>query len=237
MVTMKKRIQIWDLPTRLFHWSLVAAVFYSWFSVEILEDMQQHFYSGYAVLTLLLFRIAWGFFGSHYSRFSTMLFSPKDILDYLNNFRVSDSKPYCGHNPLGSLSAILMILVLFAQTLLGLFSSDDYFFGPLTGLVNNDMIASASELHSLNKDLIYVLIGLHLAAIVYYQLRKKQNLTKAMITGSKPSPDSVEYADVSDVKLANKLLPLVIALLCIAVVYWLATAFLDRLPTPTETFY
>lgn len=235
---MKKIIPVWDLPTRLFHWSLSISVFYSWFSIEVLEDMQQHFYAGYVVCHLLLFRIVWGVLGPHYARFRSLPCSPRTVMSYLKNVGSSDNaKRYLGHNPLGSVSAILMIIALFAQVSLGLFSNDDYFFGPLSGVLDSATSSLFSEWHTLNSNLVFVLIGLHIAAIIYYKLRKKEGLTKAMITGDKVLSDSIEYLDIKPTKPANKLLALIVYLMCIAAVYWLATAFADRLPTAAESYY
>lgn len=234
---MKKMIPVWDLPTRLFHWCLCVAVFYSWFSIEILEDMQQHFYAGYAVCHLLLFRLLWGLVGSHYARFKSFPCSPTNLFNHVKDLRYSREKTYLGHNPLGSLSAILMIVVLFIQASLGLFSSDDYFFGPLSGLINSETVSMLSEWHTLNSNAVFALIGLHIAAIFYYKLRKKQSLTQAMISGEKVVLDSAEYVDLKRIKPINKLLALIIYLFCVAATYWLATAFLDRLPTLSESYY
>lgn len=236
---MNKKIVVWDLPTRLFHWCLVSAVFYSWFSIEILEDIEQHFYSGYVVLQLLLFRLVWGVVGSHYSRFASFYYSPRYTLRYLKSLWSPNAEQYLGHNPLGSLSAALMIIVLLSQAMMGLFSSDDYYFGPLSGLVDNEIVTLLSELHLLNSNMVYGVISLHIVAILYYALRKKDALTKAMITGEKRVTDDIDYADLeSSNKLpASKLLALIIFLCCAVFVYYLATAFLDRLPSPLESYY
>lgn len=236
---MKKYSYVWDVPLRLFHWGLASAVFYSWFSIEVLDDMQQHFYAGYAVLTLLLFRLIWGFIGSPYARFCSFIFSPSEVIEYAKDL-FSKSNPsknpkYLGHNPLGGLSAMLMIVALLAQASLGLLSSDDYFFGPLSGLVESTTIGLASQFHSLNSNLVFTLIGMHVLAIIFCKIVKKQALTAAMFTGKKPSV----LIDVSgeDNRLFKQLLAVISLVVCSLIVYWLATAFLDRLPTPTESYY
>ena len=234
---MKNLIRVWDLPTRLFHWTLAIAVFYSWFSMEVLENMQQHFYSGYVVLSLLLFRLVWGLVGSYYARFSSFPCSPRSILNYLKGLRSPKPERYLGHNPLGSLSAILMILLVLVQAVLGLFSSDDYFFGPLSGLVDSKVMTWASEMHLLNSNAVFAVIGLHIAAILYYQLIKKERLTKAMITGDKVLIDGVEYVDGQPTKPANKWLALLVFFLCVGVVYYLTTAFFDSLPSASDSYY
>ncbi|MFT6407519.1 MAG: cytochrome b [Arenicella sp.] len=232
---MTKRVAVWDLPTRLFHWCLVLSVFYSWLSVDVLENMQHHFYSGYVVLTLLLFRLIWGVVGSYHSRFTSFLFSASETINYAKSLGGTGSgKRYLGHNPLGSISAVLMILVLLAQAALGLFSSDDYFFGPLSGLVSADSIARLSELHLLNSNAIFALIGLHVVAIIYYKVRKRESLTSAMLSGNKALRDSQAPLETKPVRY---LLALIILLLCAALVYFLVTAYLDVLPSSTGSYY
>ena len=234
---MTNTVTVWDLPTRLFHWALLSAVVYSWLSVEVLEDMQQHFYSGYAVLTLLLWRLAWGFVGSRYSRFRRFFFPPRELLDYAKAFFCRTARGtntrYLGHNPLGSLSALAIILVLLIQGSLGLFSTDDYFFGPLAGLVGSDTMAQLTGLHLDNVNLIYVLLGLHLAAIIYYQVVKKESLTKAMVTGRKNNVDDKAHQP----KPASNLLALVLLLLSAGLVYWLTNAYVDLLPAADYDYY
>ena len=234
---MKTRIQVWDLPTRLFHWCLSIAVFYSWLSIEILENMQHHFYAGYSILTLLLFRLVWGFIGSRYSLFKSCIHPFSELFSYAKNLLKPSGKHYLGHNPIGGLSAILMIILLLGQALLGLFSSDDYFFGPLSGIVSSEIITTASEYHSLNSNAIYALIGIHICAIIYYKFRKKEALTSAMITGSKSVLNNHEAVSAKSNKSANSILALIVFLICVAGIYWLTTAFIDSLPTPSESYY
>lgn len=178
-----QKVYVWDLPLRLFHWALVGLVCYAWYSVEILEDMDQHFLCGYAILTLLLFRVAWGFWGAKHALFRAFIKRPKTILNYL---RGRQSEPYLGHNPLGAISVILMLALLLTQAISGLFSDDEYYyFGPLTGFVSGDTVSFFSTLHHQNVDFIIAVLALHVGAILYYELFKKQRLVKAMITGRK----------------------------------------------------
>lgn len=230
---MKRSVTVWDLPTRLFHWGLLAAVFYSWLSVEILEDMQQHFYAGYTVLTLLLFRVVWGFVGSRHSRFRSFLFPMSEIIAYAKSITAVSDKRYLGHNPLGSLSALAIILVLITQVGLGLFSTDDYFFGPLAGLVDSDTMAWLTSLHLDNVNIIYALLGLHVIAIAYYKLRKKEPLTKAMITGIKET----DAGGAEHIKPASNWRAVIVLALCAALVYWLVNAYTDLLPTSNYDYY
>ena len=113
---MSKQVLIWDLPTRICHWLLAISITYSWYSVEIAEDLEQHFWSGYTILTLILFRFTWGFIGSRYARFSSFLFPIKEIVSYAKSIRTRPTdKNYLGHNPIGSLSALAMMLAILLQ--------------------------------------------------------------------------------------------------------------------------
>lgn len=232
---MSLTVKIWDLPTRLFHWALVLGVAYSWYSVEIMEDMEQHFLSGYFVLTLLLFRLIWGFVGSRYARFSSFLFSVSAIKAYARGVFAKNTPPHAGHNPMGSLSVIAMLLVLLIQATTGLFSNDDYSFGPLSGLVEKATRSWATEIHHINSDIIWVLVAIHILAIGFYQFYKKERLVGAMITGKKQLEAHASRAQ-DGIKSPRLVLALIIFLVCAAFVYWLANAYIDLLPAGNFEF-
>jgi cytochrome b len=190
----KKRI--WDLPVRLFHWTLAVLVAVSLITQKIGGNaMEWHFLSGYAVLALLLFRLAWGLVGSRYARFSSFLYAPAEIVAYLRGA----AHRHHGHNPLGSLSVFALLGVVLAQAISGLFSNDDIASeGPLVKFISKDWSDSFTWFHkAVSGNLIYALIGLHIAAIAYYYVRKKQNLVKPMITGDKVIDADAPAADDS----------------------------------------
>ncbi len=220
-------VNVWDLPTRLWHWLTAIAIFYAWFSIDILENMDHHFWSGYTVLALILFRLIWGFCGSTYSRFKAFFKSIKDLSSYRKTLFKKDSTPYLGHNPIGSLAALTMMLCIAIQTLTGLFNTDDYFFGPLSGLVDSASRNWFGQIHDRNFDVLTILIGLHLIAILFYQFYKKQNLSQAMLTGRKPLTELSRHT----IKKASLLLALIVILICIAVVYGLANCCQDSIPS------
>lgn len=176
---------IWDFPTRLFHWMLVLSISWSWISIEILEDLEQHFWAGYTVLGLLVFRILWGCVGTYYARLKSLFFPPSEIIAYAKSLTLPSSKKYPGHNPLGSLAVLAMLTLLAAQVGTGLFSTDDYSYGPLASLVSLDTIDRLTELHKSNFDLLQILIGVHVLAILAHNIFKKENLTAAMFSGRK----------------------------------------------------
>ena len=172
------RQPVWDLPTRLIHWGLVGLIAFSWWSVHH-HHTDWHIWSGCAILTLLIFRILWGFFGSSTARFANFVRGPRAIGDFVRGRWTG-----IGHNPLGALSVIVLLLALFVQVGLGLIAEDEdgLYAGPLYRLVSSDTSDKARDLHELWFNIILGLVLLHVAAIVLYRVRGK-HLTKPMITG------------------------------------------------------
>ena len=185
--TEPKRVKVWDLPTRLFHWLLVVFVVVSFTTAEIGGNaMPYHQKSGYIILTLLLFRIAWGFFGGRSSRFVSFVCSPATVLRYVTESLSRRSPRYFGHNPLGGWSIIATLLALLLQAGTGLFANDDIFTeGPLAHLVSKAASDWLTRIHRLNSDLIVILVVIHVMAIIFYLLVKRDNLITPMITGFK----------------------------------------------------
>ena len=169
---------VWDLPVRLVHWLLAGLIAFSWWSVHN-HHTDWHIWSGCAILTLLIFRLLWGFVGSSTARFANFLRGPRAIGEYLHG-RWSG----IGHNPLGALSVIALFLSLAIQVGLGLVAEDEdgLYTGPLYRLVSIDTSDKARDIHELWFNVILGLIALHVLAIIIYRLRGKY-LTKAMITG------------------------------------------------------
>lgn len=179
---------VWDLPVRLFHWSVVLLIGLSWWSAEESLD-RVHFWSGYALLFLLLFRLFWGFAGSSTARFASFVRGPWAVLDYLRHGEQSQA----GHTPLGALSVIAMLLALFVQIAAGLIQidEDDFVEGPLAGLVDHDIAVLAHDVHEIVFNILLGLIALHLLAILYYQLLRRRSLVQPMITGRADLPAGV----------------------------------------------
>ena len=178
------KVLVWDLPLRLFHWLLVLLVVVSVVSANIGGNaMQVHMLSGYSVLALLLFRILWGFLGGTHARFASFVRGPAAVIAYL---RGKESGRHPGHNPAGAWSVILMLAVLLAQAATGLFANDDIATeGPLAKLVSKALSDRITGIHHLNVKLLFALIGLHLSAVAFYVLYKRDNLVKPMLTGFK----------------------------------------------------
>lgn len=174
-------VRVWDLPTRLFHWALVALIAFSWWSGE--EELTGwHMWSGYAVLALLVFRIVWGFVGSSTARFANFVTGPRTIAGYLRNVK---GWAGVGHNPLGALSVVAILVMLAVQVTTGLFQTDDdgLVEGPLAPLVGYDLAEAAHDLHETSFDVLLVLIGIHVAAILGYRLFLGKDLVGPMLSG------------------------------------------------------
>ena len=195
------RVRIWDLPVRLFHWTLVLLIAFSWFTGEQGSDwLPWHFLSGYAILTLLLFRLAWGFFGSTYARFAHFLRGPQAILAYLRR-----PGTVFGHNPVGGLMILALLVLLFVQVGTGLFADDDIMTqGPFGGWVSGRTRELLTTIHRINVNVILALIAVHVLAAFYYLTMKRENLIGAMIRGWRAMP----ARDPAAVRFAPPLLAL-----------------------------
>jgi cytochrome b len=205
------KIRIWDLPLRLFHWLLVVAVIGSFVSVKLGGNaMIWHGRFGYIVLSLIFFRLIWGFVGTHHARFAQFIKSPKAIFAYLKN---PTETP--GHSPLGAISVIVLLGLFLSQALAGLFASDDIAFdGPLVKYVASTWVELLTSFHRLNEWVLLALVGVHVGAILYYKYAKRINLISAMITGDKEWADAAPLVqDNSKVRLKAMALLMAIALI------------------------
>jgi cytochrome b len=183
------RLKVWDLPTRLFHWLLAALVISAWLTAEN-HLMDLHRYCGYGILTLVLFRLYWGFAGSTTSRFSHFVRGPRVFFAYAAKLFKRAGNGTVGHNPMGGFSVLALLFLLLVQTVLGLFAvdTDGLESGPLARHVTFAAGRTAAELHELVFDLLYVVVILHLAAVLFYVFYKRENLVRAMVTGFRPWP-------------------------------------------------
>ena len=182
------RIRLWDAPLRLFHWSLVAAV-----GTLIVTGklggawMPVHGYAGRAVVGLVVFRLVWGVVGSAPARFASFWPTPGRIAAYLRG-----QWQGVGHNPLGALSVLALLTLLALQAGTGLFGNDDIAYtGPLADLVSTDFSEQITHWHQRLANVLYVLLGLHVAAIAFYKLVKKHDLLRPMVTGWKQVPAQI----------------------------------------------
>lgn len=190
MADVSKRVRIWDLPVRLFHWTLVVLLCVSYFSGRAGGDwMKLHFWSGYAILTLLLFRIAWGFVGSTTARFSHFVKGPGAWFYYLKSFATGRKTFDVGHNPVGGIMVVVLILAVLAQAGAGLFSADTDMGtvnGPLANSISDKWVDRLTFFHKFWVNVIIGLAALHILAALTYLVLKRQNLIGSMFTGRKP---------------------------------------------------
>lgn len=226
---MKKIIRVWDLPIRLFHWLLVACIIGSLVTIHLFDSaVELHAYFGYCILTLLVFRIIWGFVGSKYARFASFVPNRESILNYLQG----KSPRFLGHNPIGALSVFALLFVLSVQVVTGLFVDDEIAFqGPFAKYASNAVVSLLSEIHQGNQVVIYALITIHILAIGYYKKFKGENLIKPMITGDKEIDPSEETSYLpSDLGHSSKdgALQRVLALLLLSLIAVVVGYFITR---------
>jgi cytochrome b len=180
------RVRVWDLPTRVFHWSLVFFFAGLVITGEIGGPaMVWHFRFGYCVLSLLLFRFVWGFAGGRWSRFSVFITGPATILRYARGEGTAQQS--VGHNPLGALSVLALLAFAMLQVSAGLFSDDEIATaGPLAKMVSGSWVSFATYYHTkIGKIILIVLVQLHIAAIIFYRVRRSENLVLPMLNGDK----------------------------------------------------
>ena len=199
-------VRVWDAPTRFFHWVLAGCVVALLITAQVGgAAMEWHFWLGYTVLALLMFRFIWGLVGGRWSRFTSFLYSPGEVLRYVQG--KSETEHWVGHNPTGALSVFALLGFLSLQVASGLFSDDEISAnGPLTRFVSSTWVSNATYFHKeIGKLVLIVLVALHVSAIAFYFFKKHDNLARTMITGDKnlavPAKQSADKA-VDRVKAA-----------------------------------
>ena len=180
------RIRVWDVPTRLVHWLVVLLIALSWWTGKA-GRMEWHRWSGYVLLGLLIFRIYWGLVGSSTAKFSEFVRGPRTIASYLKGNRPATP----GHNPLGALSVVTLLVLLATQILLGLFAVDvdGIESGPLSTYVSFEGGRAAAEWHEDVFNVLSGLIVLHIAVVIYYVFFRKEPLVAAMMHGKRAYPE------------------------------------------------
>ena len=220
-----QRQLIWDIPTRLFHWLLVLSIVAQYATAEWMDNATQwHFYIGYFTLGLLVFRIIWGIFGPEYARFSQFVTGPKQVIAYLRTLFDKNSPSVAGHNPLVGWFVIVMLTLLIIQAISGLFMTDDIFLdGPYRAMADDSTLDVMNTLHHLAFDILIWVIALHIAAILFYAVYKKQKLVPAMLHGKKDTHSPA-------IKSSKLVLALIVAVLSAAALYYA----IDVLPPEPE---
>ncbi|MGZ5061886.1 MAG: cytochrome b/b6 domain-containing protein [Usitatibacter sp.] len=218
------RIRLWDLPTRIFHAALAILVVFSFATGKIGGGwMAWHLKSGYAILALVIFRVAWGFAGSGASRFGAFLAGPRTALRYAGETLAGRHPFMPGHNPMGGWMVMLMLALLLVQAATGLFADDEIATqGPLAVKVSEALVARLTTIHKYNEWVVVAAVALHVAAVATYQWAFKVNLIGPMVHGWKDVPLGTMAAEP---RRASSLLALILLAAAAAAVYWLVVVY------------
>ncbi len=217
-----RRIRVWDLPTRMFHWALAVLVVFSFVTGRVGGQwMAWHLRSGYAILTLLAFRLAWGFVGSETARFAQFVRGPRAAIAYARAAFGGHPPAFTGHNPLGAWAIVLMLAALAVQAATGLFSNDEIATeGPLAVKVSNATVSRMSAVHSYNEWVVAALVLVHVAAIAWYRWKWHARLVGPMLHGWSEALPGMPEPVGRPAALAVALI-----LACATAVYWLVAVY------------
>ena len=206
--------RVWDLPTRLFHWTLALLVALQYATGEFhFLDMRWHFWLGYATLAVVAFRVLWGFCGSQTSRFGDFLRGPRAVFAYIRALVSTNPQTHIGHNALGGWSVLALLASVAVQSVSGLFASDEIDTdGPLVAHVSDASVKLMTRVHHWNENVLLILVCLHVAAVLLYLLVKHDDLITPMITGVKRA------VHTQKLRFANAWLAIVLFVLCAALV-------------------
>lgn len=191
------KVFVWDIPIRLFHWGIVLLIGLQWWSSHDLKNYALiHQIGGYCIFVLVLFRILWGFFGSYHSRFADFIYPIYRIVHYASVMVQLKPPVYVGHNPLGGLSIILLLLCLLVQIITGLcMISETGIQGMLSGWLSHETAQLMAVIHAINFDILLTLAIIHILAVFFYLVVKRENLVKPMFVGYKELPLNQEELD------------------------------------------
>lgn len=216
-----RKVPVWDLPTRLFHWTLVLLVIFSIVTVKVGGDwMVWHERSGLSILTLLAFRIIWGFVGGEHARFASFIRGPGTTIRYALATLRGGGARHLGHNPLGAGSVIALMLSFGTQAVTGLFVDDEIATrGPLANSVSGTVVTWATRIHRWNEKVMIALVILHLCAIAFYAIKKKDNLVGPMFSGEKEWDGAVDHTKARG---STGLAAIIVIAIAAAVYYFIA---------------
>lgn len=217
----KTTIEVWDLPTRLFHWSLVVCLGMLWLTGEF-EFLDLHEMAGVAVLVLIAFRILWGFVGGEFARFTSFIRGPAAVKTYLAALVRWKLPKELGHNPIGGWSAVAMLVAITVDASMGLFGTNgNHYDAPLSKFVSTGTARFLTELHEDGFNVILVLVGVHLSAIAFYLVVFRKNLVSPMISGTTLAEPEIIPARVRPGRVWLAVICLALAATCVIwVVYF-----------------
>jgi cytochrome b len=209
-----KQVKVWDLPTRVFHWSLVALVVTAWLSPEDRGVLYViHSVAGYLVFLLILFRLVWGVVGNERARFGDFVRGWPAVRAYMGGLLRFKPAHSLGHNPLGGWMVVLLLAMLLAITVTGMIGAARQPGALLNGIVDPTLSRSVRHIHELLAKILYFLVGLHILGVLVDWLLTRDNLVRAMITGRKTVADDAVAADARGGSLG---VAAVVAALCAA---------------------
>lgn len=183
---MMQRTLIWDLPTRVFHWSLATSFALAWLTAESDAWLTLHVFCGYLMFALVVFRLLWGMVGSHFSRFANFWFAPSQVLAYLNQLRRGQAPRHIGHNPAGSLAIYLLLLLAFGVTVSGVLTlGAEEQHGLAAGWFGMAQAKLLKNLHEAAATAMLLLVGLHVSGVIFESVMHGENLARAMLDGHK----------------------------------------------------
>ena len=211
--------RIWDLPVRLTHWGLVISFFGAYLTSEG-PVIALHIPFAYILFTLALFRVFWGLFGSETARFSHFLRGYGAVKAYALELKNLRHKQYWGHNPLGALAVVAILLGILSIIAAGVFAQSRGIIGPWSGAVSAGSSSLLTDVHVLFANLVMTVVVVHIAAIFGYKFLLKDNLITPMIKGTRPAgPDQVEPRFTS-ITVAVALLAVALAISSLSFRYW-----------------
>jgi cytochrome b len=211
--------RVWDWPVRVFHWVLVLSVLAAYLTHRLgIEYFKYHVWCGYLVIVLVAFRIVWGLIGTRHARFHHFVRGPVTTIRYGIELLRGEYKPHAGHNPLGALMVLALLLSLLVQALTGLVANDEILnTGPLYAYVTPER---RLELTSLHRQLFYWIVAfivLHVLAVLFHLFFKKENLVHALLTGHKPA---AHVADHEEIRSSRTVLALLVVIILAGVLAW-----------------
>ena len=207
---------VWDAFVRCFHWSLVSLFAISVASGKVGgEWIVWHMRSGYAILALVVFRLIWGFVGGEYARYTSFLTGPVRGIKFAKGLLGKAPQHVIGHNPVGGWMVVVLLVLLATQAGLGLFSNDEIATtGPLARYVSDETSLTLMSRHRSIGDVLLILVGVHIAAVLFHVFVKKEGIVRAMLTGKKSLPPALASEAIAARKAS---LPLGFIVLSIAI--------------------